>query len=443
MKVNLLSVIACWCLAVYHISAQNLTTHKTEVAKGWANNSVNAVIFRKNALVTYKEYQFVTYYNMDGYVVLGKRKLTDKHWELKTTNFKGNVSDAHNTISMMIDGLGYVHLAWDHHNNPLRYAISTKPLSLEMGDKQIMTGQNEQKLSYPEFYRLPNGNLLFFYRNGASGQGNLVMNSYDIRTKKWTTIQQNLIDGEGERNAYWQACLDTKGTIHLSWVWRESADVASNHDMGYACSKDGGKTWQTSQGKRYQLPITAQNAEYAAKIPEKSELINQTSMVADANGNPYIATYYREANSTVPQYHLIYLDSKKWQIKNLGFRKTPFSLGGMGTKRIPIARPQIIAWPSPNNTLSALLIFRDAERGNKVSVAACNNLIKNQWKIQDIDPAYVGSWEPTYDTELWKEKGALHLFVQRVEQADGEGKADIPAQMVEVFELNQVKKNIK
>jgi hypothetical protein len=43
-----------------------------------------------------------------------------------------------------------------------------------------MTGETEKSVSYPEFYRMPNGNLLFFYRNGASGKGNLVVKSYDI-----------------------------------------------------------------------------------------------------------------------------------------------------------------------------------------------------------------------------------------------------------------------
>jgi hypothetical protein len=53
-------------------------------------------------------------------------------------------------------------------------------------------------VSYPEFYRMPNGNLLFFYRNGASGKGNLVVKSYDISTSKWSMLHENLIDGEGK-----------------------------------------------------------------------------------------------------------------------------------------------------------------------------------------------------------------------------------------------------
>ncbi len=186
--------------------------------------------------------------------------------------------------------------------------------------------------------------LLFMYRDGGSGQGNLVINTYDVQQQQWTQLHANLIDGQKQRNAYWQACVDARGTIHISWVWRESPDVASNHDMCYARSADGGVTWQRSTGERYALPITAATAEYAAIIPQKSELINQTSMFADAQGNPYIATYWRDSGSAIPQYHIVYKTNDIWQTSNLSFRKTAFSLSGAGTKAIPIARPQIVAF---------------------------------------------------------------------------------------------------
>jgi hypothetical protein len=421
-------------IVVYTAPAQMKTSVSlTEVDSGWAGNSINTVIFRKNSLVTHKGIQYISFYDKQQYLVLGKRRSGDKQWQIKRTMYKGNITDAHNSISIMVDGDGYLHIAWDHHNNQLNYCKSVSPGSLELTDKLPMTGLNEQNLSYPEFYKLPNGNLLFFYRNGESGKGNLVLNQYDIKTKQWTQLHTNLIDGEGKRNAYWQACVDSKGIIHLSWVWRESPDVASNHDMCYARSPDGGKTWSTSGGKKYQLPITAVTAEYACIIPQKSELINQTSMYADASGIPYIVSYWREQDDSVPQYHLIYKKNDQWLIKNLAFRKTPFSLSGAGTKRIPISRPQIIAWRSGKLLLVAV-IFRDAERGNKVSVAVCNNMEKEKWRIIDLSNESSGSWEPTYDTELWKEKGVLNLFVQKTVQADAEGMANIPPQMIRVLE---------
>ena len=403
------------------------------VDSGWAANSVNTVVFRKNSLCSQGDTQFIAYYNAQRYVVLGKRKIGSEKWMLKTTAWQGNTTDAHNCISIMADGKGYLHLAWDHHNNRLHYARGITPFSLEMTAEMPMTSQQENKVSYPEFYHLAKGNLLFFYRDGGSGNGNMVLNTYDVATQKWKQLQSNLIDGEGKRNAYWQACTDVQGTIHISWVWRESPDVASNHDMCYACSKDGGITWQKSTGEKYSLPITAATAEYALQIPQRSELINQTSMVADASGNPYIATYWREAGDSIPQYHIVYKTAGGWQVNNLGFRKTAFSLSGSGTKRIPIARPQIVAW-NEKGKLAAALIFRDEERGKKVSLARTDNLQNGGWKITDLTTEPVNQWEPTYDTELWKKKQQLHLFVEKVEQVDAEGKAEIPPQMVQVLE---------
>jgi hypothetical protein len=405
-----------------------------DVDSGWAGNSVNTVVFRKNALVTFESIQFISFYNKDGYIVLGKRKLGTTNWELKTTIYKGDIRDAHNSISIMADGDGHLHLAWTQHNGPLNYCKSIEPLSLEMTEKLSMTGDAENSVTYPEFYKMPNGNLLFFYRDGGSGNGNLVLNRYDYKTARWVQLYKNLIDGEGKRNAYWQACVDVKGVIHISWVWRESPDVASNHDICYACSKDEGLTWEKSTGEKYNIPINASTAEYVCNISQKSELINQTSMYADENGNPFIATYWRESGDSIPQYHVLYKIKNHWQIQNLGFRTTAFSLSGGGTKNIPVSRPQIVVL-SHKRKIKVVVVFRDKERGDHVSLAINKNIIKkNRWMITDLTKTTTGEWEPTYDTELWKQAHRLDLFVQKVEQADAEGLSKLAPQMVQVIE---------
>jgi len=413
--------------------AQEVKTKSSDVGLGWANNSINTVVFRKNSLVSFRETQYISYYDSQSYVVLGKRKSGSEKWQLRKTRYQGNTADAHNTISIMVDGAGYLHISWNQHNNKLNYCRSIKPGSLELTDKIQMTGKFENSVSYPEFYKLPGGNLLFFYRDGGSGRGNMVVNHYDIKTGRWSQLHSNLIDGEGMRNAYWQACTDSKGIIHVSWVWRESPDVASNHDMCYAKSTDGGKTWEKSTGEKYHLPITIATAEYAFKIPQNSELINQTSMSADEKGNPFIATYWRDSGYTIPQYHILYNDGRKWNLIALNFRSTSFSLSGFGSKRIPIARPQVMV-KGYGNKASVLLVFRDEERGSKISVATIDKIENGKWKIEDLTAASVGSWEPTYDTELWKNKSILDLFVEKVEQVDAEGIANIPPQTIRVLE---------
>jgi hypothetical protein len=406
----------------------------SQVGQGWAGNSVNAVVFRKNSLVSDELNQYIAYYDGEGNVVLGKRRLGSDAWELRRTGYRGKVSDAHNTISIMVDGAGYLHMAWDHHNNRLHYARSVAPGSLEMKETG-MIGRDEGSLSYPEFFRLPDGGLLFLYRDGGSGRGNLVLNRWD-GVSGWRRVADNLISGEGRRSAYWQACVDGQGTIHVSWVWRESPDVASNHDMAYARSRDGGGAWEDSNGRRYTLPITAASAEYAARIPQNSELINQTSMAADAQGHPYIASYWRDAGSkggAVPQYRVLYRTGKAWQRLDLDFRRTPFSLGGMGTKAIPIARPQILVGQSGENP-AGLLVFRDSERGDRVSVVRIDDFAGARWKVEDLLDAPVGAWEPSFDTELWRRQGLLHLFLQPVRQVDGEGVASVPPSAVQVLQ---------
>ncbi|WP_341537789.1 BNR-4 repeat-containing protein [Hymenobacter edaphi] len=406
---------------------------QTPVGLGWAKNNVNGAVFRKNSVVTRKREQYTAYYDSLGYVTLAKRRLPAGAWQRQRTPYQGNVKDAHNVISLMVDGAGFVHLAFDHHNNPLRYCRGKAAGSLDMGPLEPMLGTREQKVTYPEFHRFPSGDLLFLYRDGGSGNGNLVLNRYELKTRRWTRLHDVLIDGEGRRNAYWQACIDARGTIHVSWVWRESPDVASNHDMAYARSLDGGRSWQRSSGEAYRLPITEATAEYAARIPQGSELINQTSITADAAGQPYMATYWRPAGTPVPQYQLIYLDGRSWKTAQVSRRSTPFSLSGAGTKKIPIARPQLLVTSKQGRT-AAYLVFRDAERQDRAAVAACADLRQPQWRVTDLTTSSVGNWEPSYDTERWQRDGVLSLFVQRTGQGDGERLENLPAQPVYIKE---------
>lgn len=405
----------------------NRISHKPvllPVAKAWSGNSVNAVIFRHNSVTTFKNIQYTAFYDSSGHVVVAKRILPSHQWQVKTTRFTGNVRDAHNTINIMADRDGYLHMAWNQHNNRLHYCRSLKPGSLNFTGELSMTGKQENYVTYPEFYTLSNGNLLFLYREGGSGNGNLVVNEYDIKTKKWSQIQSDLINGQGSRNAYWQCAVGPNGYIYLSWVWRETPNVATNHDICFAMSRDNGKTWQGTDGTVYTLPITEATAEYVRHIPEDSDLINQTSMCVDSQGHPYIATYWRNKGGSTPQYYLIYFNGKQWITRQVSHRAIPFSLSGMGTRHIPLSRPQIMI-----HKKRLYMLFRDEKHGDKVSVAISNGLKGIEWKVRNLTSASVGMWEPSYDIQYWNKYGELYLFVEKVVQRNAEGVARVPSQM--------------
>lgn len=399
------------CLA----SGAQSSTSLIKVGNGYADTSVNTTIFRANSLFTHDSIQYVSYYDAQGFLTLGKRAIGSKEWTTSATQYKGNVKDAHNVISMGVDGDGYLHVAFDHHGHPLRYARSVAPGSLQLGELESMTGIDEDKVTYPEFYTLSNGDLIFVYRSGASGRGNMAINRYDVKSAKWSRIQDTLIDGENERSPYWQVYVDANDVIHVSWVWRETWLVETNHDLCYAKSSDGGVTWQKSDGTPYSLPITASNAEYACRIPQNSELINQTSMAADRDSHPYIASYWRNAGDSIPQYRLIWNDGDNWNERIISDRKTPFSLSGGGTKMIPISRPRIVV-----DDEFIGVIFRDQERSSCVSITSSCNGPSGSWATTDLTDFNVDAWEPSIDPEAWRKYGLLNIFVQRTSQGDGE-----------------------
>ena len=60
-----------FALLVLCINSYLSAQHIVNVADGWANNSVNAVVFRQNSLVTMADTQFIAFYNPEGKLTLG------------------------------------------------------------------------------------------------------------------------------------------------------------------------------------------------------------------------------------------------------------------------------------------------------------------------------------------------------------------------------------
>lgn len=402
-----------------------------QVGTGFARTTANTCVFRGSSIASNNEWRATAFYDSESFINIAWQKAGSDEWTVTRTQYQGKTSDAHDIISLAIDGKGYLHVAFSMHSSPMLYCRSIEPYSSVLGPlENMVNADEEQKATYPEFHRLSNGDLIFFYRNGASGNGNLVLNHYCLDKGQWERVQDVLIDGEGLRNAYPQMYVDAKDVIHLSWVWRETPKVETNHDMCYACSRDAGKTWQRTDGTAYQMPINAESAEYACLIPQCSELMNQTSMTSDSEGHPYIATYWRDADSKVPQYRLVWHDGANWQSSQVGNLTTEFTLAGGGTKKVPISRPQVAV-----NGNGVFFIFRAEEFGSVVSAFHTASLKDTKWTRYDLTDFSVESWEPTLDRDALKRDGNIAVFVQRTAQGDGEKMAECPPQPVYVMDV--------
>jgi BNR repeat-containing family member len=231
----------------------------------------------------------------------------------------------------------------------------------------------------------------------------------------------------------WQVAIDRQSAIHLSWVWRETGDVVTNHDIAYPVSKNGGKTWQKTTGDEYSVPIAMDEAEYAARIPQNSELANQTSMAVDEKGHPVIASFWRAAPDAVPQYHLLMHDGNRWIDRQVGQRTLNFFRKGGGTKKPPISRPLVLLETIAHGTRTHIL-FRDKERGGHITLASSNNLFSDDWTYANLTSSPVGQSDPMIDPDMWASQNTIHLVTQFTGQGDGEKQENVAPQMVSVVE---------
>ena len=402
-------------------------------AQAWSGSSVNVLAGVRQTLFTDGAHQYAAYYAADGGLTLAKRRLGDTRWETRQTGHKGNVSDAHNHIALVVDGAGYLHLSWDHHNNPLRYARAKAPGSLELEAPRAMLGDQEQSVTYPQFHRLPGGDLVFLYRAGGSGNGQLVMNRYATQTGAWRRVQDRLIDGEGRRSAYWDMTVDPAGRMHLAWNWRETPDVASNHDLAYASSLDGGVSWTGLDGQALRLPLTESSASYALRIPQHSKLMNPPVVAVDAAGRPYISSYWSPAPGAKPRFHVVVGEQQAWRVIAGPEAASDFSLSGVDTKFPPLSRAALLV-EQHGKRRSLNLIYRNHEQQIMLSTASiaatasantserigsATSVDHPAWTHRPLTQDSVGAWEPSYDPVQWARLGQAHMLVQTVQQQDG------------------------
>jgi hypothetical protein len=178
---------------------------------------------------------------------------------------------------------------------------------IEAAQPMLADPKMESRVTYPRFLTDRKGDLFCFYRVGSSGNGNNYLQRYDAKTAKWTRVGM-VFSSRGtyrpwknskSRCAYLHDLLfDKRNRLHATWVYREvGASWASNHDLHYAYSDDGGVTWQNNSGKKVADlpagdPIELQDEGIVVReIPVYSWLMNAGCMALDSRGRPHVITY--------------------------------------------------------------------------------------------------------------------------------------------------------
>jgi hypothetical protein len=429
---------------------------------GYAGSAINSIAFAQNNLITLGNQQFISYYRRhasdpnhpaNNTVLVARRTLGESLWEIFPTPFTSfNINDTHNVISMAIDGDGVIHMSWGMHGNPLLYARSTgsvlggDPIVMTSLGTAGMTGQ-ENGVTYPKFQTLPDGDVVFLFREGGSGSGDWFLNRYDTDTDTWAPLHANgggvhqpfmLGRGDSPDNCFYpdRLTLGPDGMLHLAGVFRYNADslagqpgYQTNHRYVYLRSPDGGTSWQRSDGSAIAVPVVEAGwfkdlgpvhvPEIIKDLPEGHSIMNESGMTTDSAGRPIIANWWADNASTgdhTRQYHLFFHDGTGWHQRTISARgidnpatkyaESQLNLSLMGRPVVLTdAEDRIIVIYNDNRFEGITAVF---------SLPLAQDPGRNHWTRMNLTRENIGNWETTYDEERWRRDGVLHMIYQKL-----------------------------
>ena len=297
-----------------------------DIAPVWAGHPVAF------DLLTHGDRQFVAFYDAERRMTVAARKLGSSTWEFAKLDSRV-VWDSHNSLTMAIDRDGYIHLSGNMHVVPLIYFRTAKPLDITSFERvPSMVGKNETRCTYPRWLRSPAGDLIFTYRDGKSGSGDQIFNIYDEKTRAWRRLTDRpLSDGQGRMNAYFHGpVLGPDGWYHMVWTWRNTPDCATNHDLSYARSRDM-VTWESSAGKKFELPIRVETAEIVDPVPVRGGMINGNTKIGFDSKKRVVVTYHKFDANGFTQIMTARRDASGWRLRAVSDWKYRWDFQGGGS----------------------------------------------------------------------------------------------------------------
>jgi len=420
-----------------------LLDSKALTVQGDYGMNINGQAFQKEALATFKGFQYGGFYNGNRQLSIFRRNLRTNKIDILSFPYTLSKDDAHNTISLgFCQKDGTLHIAFDHHNNTLNYIRSKKylldfPEKTSWKSSQFLSLSHQldeeiEEVSYPSFVSMPDGNLQLFYRKGKSGDGQTWMVTYDAQQSRWQERHaidspegyfEDDLDNSRSRNAYYNGWdYDKNGVLYTTFTWREKADGA-NHDWVFAYSKDKGKSWKNNRGETIahadsNVLMNVQSKHSIIRpINRKQSLMNQQAQAIDSRGRIHVVYWRKLPNKP-------FNEGVFWDRKACGYYHLWRDTNGKWHEKLIIAqagtRPQILF--DANDNLF-LLYYRQSvndksrhpiyfAEGELVILKASNKNQWRQWFTIGVDNQHVSILEPKPDVTRFRESRIISLMQQ-------------------------------
>lgn len=380
------------------------------------------------SMLASRGYLFIAYFDSDRRLTLISRKKGEREWTkvfpegvmVPKRKRMSNVTewDSHNYLTMTLDRAGNLHLSGNMHCDPLIYYRTKIPLDITSIERvDYMTGRFEDSVTYPGFMRDLEGNLVFRYRFGSSGNGNSYYNVYDPDQKSWKPLLETpLLDGLGTCSAYGTGPRKgPDGKFHMLWMWRDTPNAGSNHTLTYARSPDLAH-WETSDGKPCRLPMTPGQGDVIDPVPPFKGLINMCYALGfDKNQAPVVAYHKFDEAGRSQAYAARLSNDGKWMVRQLSdwdFRWDFFKSGSLnkdvsvrfaprnadGTLNLNArVKGKNIRWRLDAETLEKLELLPKAEGRKRPKLAYSNidfpGIQMNSTSAKDDGREWILQWE--------------------------------------------------
>lgn len=396
------------------------------------NQNVNGRTYQRSPVSTFGGYQYATYFDEDRQVCLARRKLPSGSWQvIRFTDYNIPSSDSHNVATVGICALdGTIHLAFDHHADPLNYRVSdagiaTNPDSITWSTSLFSSVTDQlgaigrlSSVTYPSFFNAPNGNLMLYYRFQGSGSGDGMIHEYNGSSSSWTSGMGKFIARTGtyngassnnstSRNPYINGISYAGNRLHASWGWRESSGGAQfNHDLNYAYSDDDGRTWRNSGGSqigRTNFSFITINSPglIVAPIPENIGLVNQYTHYAYADGSCHVVVAHNQSGTSTKRYHHYWRSAGgNWSSEVLPFNGSRPKLVGDDNREL------FLAYTSGNT----LRIAKGAPNSNETSWS---------WNTIHSQTGRTEGGEGLIDASRWEAERILSVYGQVKANSNG------------------------
>lgn len=378
-----------------------------------SHHAWNGTSFIQSNLWTDGETQYAVWVDEQRHPVIAKRVLPSSEWEVFDLSLiDGNplaspvAEDNHNVLSVAVDSAGYVHVTGNMHNDSLRYVRTTRPGDISVWSSQTMTARDEDSVTYPRFVLTRRGNLLFFHRNGVSGDGSTYVSAYDVGSRTWER-RAHLFDGSATDESPYlnRVAVGDDGSLHAMVVWRAHGGAVSNSDPSYAVSHDEGRSWERSDGRRYELPITHRTVEVITRIPHGAGLLNQNGLDVDHDGYPHGA-YLRFDDRGRTQIHHATHDGDTWRIT----RVTSLSHRMDTSENLidaSVSRPAVAVDEADRVWIIYLALHDYPSQVRGVVVDDDGTAFETTFLR-----GYLHTWEPTFDPIALRTRNELHMLAQ-------------------------------